>query len=328
MNQGRIAGAGIAEHLHQHVVPRWALDSNFFPIIARHEGAAAPARRGARRDRRGLARLTDRAESAGRGRPMRRCAASIAAPCAPVAPTIRIDTHDRQLPSPRPPRPRSSAPNRVKRGLAEMLKGGVIMDVVTAEQAQHRRRRRRRRRHGARARSRRHPRPGRRRPHERPRPHRGDHRRGLDPGDGEGPHRPLRRGAGAAGARRRLHRRVRGALAGRLREPHRQVGLHRPVRLRCDQPRRGASPHHRGRRDDPLEGRGRHGRRLRGDQAHPHDHLRDQRTQVDDQGRALRRREGAAGARTTSSPRSPRPASSRSCCSPRAASRLPPTLRS
>ena len=57
MNQGAIAGAGIAAHLHQHVVPRWAPDSNFFPIIARHEGAPAPARRSAAGDRAGLARL-------------------------------------------------------------------------------------------------------------------------------------------------------------------------------------------------------------------------------------------------------------------------------
>lgn len=35
MNQGTVAGAGIAAHLHQHVVPRWGGDSNFLPIVAR-----------------------------------------------------------------------------------------------------------------------------------------------------------------------------------------------------------------------------------------------------------------------------------------------------
>ena len=35
MNQGRVAGAGVEGHLHQHIVPRWATDANFFPIIAR-----------------------------------------------------------------------------------------------------------------------------------------------------------------------------------------------------------------------------------------------------------------------------------------------------
>ena len=34
MNQGEVAGAGIASHLHQHIVPRWRNDSNFFPIVA------------------------------------------------------------------------------------------------------------------------------------------------------------------------------------------------------------------------------------------------------------------------------------------------------
>ena len=34
MNQGQVAGAGVAAHLHQHVVPRWGGDANFLPIIA------------------------------------------------------------------------------------------------------------------------------------------------------------------------------------------------------------------------------------------------------------------------------------------------------
>ncbi len=33
MNQGAVAGAGVAAHLHQHVVPRWGGDMNFLPII-------------------------------------------------------------------------------------------------------------------------------------------------------------------------------------------------------------------------------------------------------------------------------------------------------
>ncbi len=35
MNQGQVAGAGVEEHLHQHIVPRWASDANFFPIVAK-----------------------------------------------------------------------------------------------------------------------------------------------------------------------------------------------------------------------------------------------------------------------------------------------------
>jgi ATP adenylyltransferase len=34
MNQGSVAGAGIAAHLHQHVIPRWGGDTNFMPVVA------------------------------------------------------------------------------------------------------------------------------------------------------------------------------------------------------------------------------------------------------------------------------------------------------
>jgi ATP adenylyltransferase len=34
INAGKTAGAGVADHVHQHVVPRWDGDTNFMPIVA------------------------------------------------------------------------------------------------------------------------------------------------------------------------------------------------------------------------------------------------------------------------------------------------------
>ena len=52
---GRIAGAGVVDHVHLHVVPRWAGDTNFMPVLADVKVLPGGARRQSAEARRGVA---------------------------------------------------------------------------------------------------------------------------------------------------------------------------------------------------------------------------------------------------------------------------------
>ena len=169
---------------------------------------------------------------------------------------------------------------------------------------------------------------GRRRAHVRPGDDPGDPGVRHDPGDGEVPHRPLRRGADPPGARDRLHRRVRGADAGRPRAPRRQVEVHGPVRLRCDEPRRGAAADRRGRGDDPHEGRGRHRRHRQRRHAHALRLRRASAGSARSPKKSCTPRRRSCRRRTSSCAGSPSTGGCRSSRSRRAGSRRLPTPRS
>ncbi len=112
------------------------------------------------------------------------------------------------------------------------------------------------------------------------------------PVDGQGPHRPLRRGAGPAEPRGRLHRRVRGAEPADYAHHIDKWAFQAPFVSGATNLGEALAPHHRGRGHDPFQGRGRHRRRVQRRDAHAHDPRRDPSPRGPVRGRAVRRRQG------------------------------------
>lgn len=64
INQGKVAGAGIADHVHYHIVPRWNGDTNFMPVLADVKVMPDYLRNTYQQLRKALQSLTDHPQSA------------------------------------------------------------------------------------------------------------------------------------------------------------------------------------------------------------------------------------------------------------------------
>jgi len=57
VNQGKVAGAGVVDHIHFHLVPRWQGDTNFMPVLSETKVVSEALLKTYDKIREGLARL-------------------------------------------------------------------------------------------------------------------------------------------------------------------------------------------------------------------------------------------------------------------------------